>query len=239
MSFFDLAGHWLTYLLVILGILYVAAFAVLTMRRAWKRALAKGYTKEQLMAVVKGTASYTIIPAISVLAGLFTIVTLLGLPLSWWRLSVIGSTVYEIMATEMSLAATQVDIINATGREFVLVMYVLAIGIMGGMITSPIISKRIQGGTLKLRQKDRSWGALGNSVFMLVIITVFAVPIVVSGGVRTLTMITAMAITLLLVFIVKKTNWKWLKEFVPVISLIAAMASSIFWTNLLGGGVNG
>ena len=235
LGYFDAAGHWLTYLLAIIGVVYVALFAVFTMRRAWKRAVAKGYSKEKLSAIVKGTISFTLFPSIGVVAGLFTIFSLLGLPLSWFRLSVIGATVYEIMAAQMSLAAAQIPSLDtATAKEFVLVMFVMAIGIMGGMLVSPVISKRIQNGTLSLKQKDRRWGALGNSVFMMVILVVFVVPMVLSGGTKLLTMFTGVVITLGLVLLIKKTDWKWLSDFVPVISMVLAMISSILWTNLFG-----
>lgn len=234
MGFYEAAGHWLTYLLAGIGIVYILVFTIVTLIRSWKRALAIGYTKKQLMTVVKSTVSFTIVPAIGILAGFFTIAGIIGIPLSWFRLSVIGSTIYEITAAEMSLAATGMTIENATAREFVLVVYVMAIGIMGGMVVSPMISKRIQKGTLNLKAKDPHWGALGNSVFMLLIIIVFVVPMLLGGGVKCITLLSSMLITFLMVLIIKKTGAKWLEDFIIVFSVVASMALSVVWTNILG-----
>ena len=61
MNFFDVANHQLIYVLVIFGVIFVAAFAVISMRKSWKRAVAKGYSRERLMSIVKMSVSATIV----------------------------------------------------------------------------------------------------------------------------------------------------------------------------------
>ncbi|MDR1661121.1 MAG: DUF5058 family protein, partial [Azoarcus sp.] len=69
MSFFDVANHWLIYLMVIIGILFVAVFSIISMRKSWKRAIAKGWSREKLMSLVKMTVSATLVPSLSIVIG--------------------------------------------------------------------------------------------------------------------------------------------------------------------------
>jgi hypothetical protein len=239
MSFFDVANHWLVYLLVIIGIIFVAGFSLFSMRKSWKRAVAKGWSNEKLMNLVKMTVSTTIVPSISIVIGVFALVPLLGVPWPWWRLSVVGSLVYETMAAEMTLGTMGLDftrLAEATAHDFVLVMFVMSIGIMGGMFVSPFVTKSIHLGSMKMKAGDKRWAALGGSVFFMVILSVFVVPIflnfTVGGLINILTFITAAVLTVLLNRLAVG-KWTFLRSFILAISLILAMASSVLWHNLL------
>jgi hypothetical protein len=240
MDFYDVANHWLIYLLVIIGILYVAGLAVVSMRKSWKRALAKGYSREKLMTVVKASVSATIVPSLAIVIGLFSLVALLGIPWPWWRLSVVGAVTYETMAADTAIKSAGLDmsrLSQATAEDFVLVMFVMSIGIMAGLCASPFIAKKIQSGTMKLKAGDKRWGALGNSIFIMVIIVVFCVPLILdftkTGVVKLLVSLTSTGITIILYTVAGKFKQEWLKSFVLAISLILAMASSVLWTGLL------
>lgn len=231
-GFYDVAEHWLIYLLVICGILYVAGFALISMRRSWRRAKEIGYTTEKLKNVVKSSISYTIVPSIAIVVGFFSIAAMLGIPWPWWRLSVIGSVTYELMAANMALGAAGVDLAAATGKEFVLIMFVMTIGILGGLVTVPFIGERIQSGTMKMKDRDQRWGSLGSSVFMVAIIIVFTVPMLFDGPVKLATLLTSFAVAFLLSTAAKKFKIAWLGNFVLAFTLLISMASSVLWTNL-------
>jgi hypothetical protein len=239
MSFFDVANHWLIYALVSFGIAFVACFCLISMWKSWKRALAKGWSHEKLMSLVKMTVSATFVPSLSIVIGMFSLVALLGIPWPWWRLSVVGSLIYETMAADMTVKAIGLDLTRlaeATAQDFVLVMFVMSLGIMGGMFVSPFITKSIHLGSMNLKAGDKRWAALGGSIFFTVILSVFVVPIFLnfktSGYVQMLTFITSAAFTVVLDRLaVGKLDF--LKSFVLAISLIVAMASSVLWNALL------
>ena len=233
MGFYDIANHWLIYTMVIIGIVFVLGFAVVSMRKSWKRALEIGFTHEKLMNVVKSSISFTIVPSIAIVIGFFSLAAMLSIPWPWWRLSVIGSVTYELMAANMALAAANVQLATATGTEFVLVMFVMTIGIIPGLICSLFMAKGLQTGTLKRVEKDHRWGVLGNSVFLMTIVVVFIVPIMVSLGVDVLTFFTSALVTILLSVIMKKTGAKWLGNFILAISIIVAMTSAVMWAYLI------
>lgn len=234
MGFYDLAESTLLYILVAVGICLVASFTVIFLRKSWKRAVTIGYTKQQLMNVVKASISFSVVPSIGIVIGLFSLAAMLGIPWPWWRLSVIGSVSYEIMAADMALNAAGVQLASASATEFVLIMYVMTLCIMGGVVASPFIAGKIQAGTMNLKTKDQRWGALGSSVFMLTIMIVFMVPMILTGGVTLLTWLTSGIVGTIIGFIAKKFNLAWLNNFTLALSLIIAMISSVLWTNLLG-----
>jgi hypothetical protein len=235
-SFYDVANHGLIYVMVTLGIAFVALFAIISMRKSWKRARAKGYSTQKLMTVVKASVSASIIPSIAVVIGFFSLAAILGVPWPWWRLSVVGSVTYETMAIDTAIKAGGLDmttLASATATDFVLVMYVMSIGIIGGLFFSPFVAKRIQSGAMSIKAGDQRWGSLGGSVFMTVILTVFAVPMFLdyshSGIVKLLTFATSAAITIALNLVATKGGQKWLVTFILALSLLLGMASSVMW----------
>lgn len=234
MKYFEAAGHPLTYALVALGILYVLCLTAVFMRKSWKRALQIGYTKEQLWRVVKVSVSATFIPAAAVLAGFFALAPVLGIPHSWWRLSIVGNTVYEIMAANIVFQSNGVtDLASATAKEFVLTMYVIALGIMAGMAFSPFVAESLHRHTYTVKVKDQRWGVLSNGVFLFAVLVVFITPLFFSVSVEMLTLLTGAVISLLIKTAVRKRHLTWLNEFSLAISLILSMAFSVLWTRLL------
>lgn len=239
MSFFEAANHWLIYILVSVGICFVAGFSLVSMRKSWKRARAKGWSNEKLTSLVKMTVSASIVPSISIVIGVFSLVALLGIPWPWWRLSVVGSLTYETMAVDMTIKAIGLDLTRlaeAKAEHFVLVMYVMSLGIMGGMFISPFITKSIHLGSMKMKAGDKRWSVLAGSIFFTVILAVFIVPIFLNfktaGYIQMLTFLTSLGITIVLNRIAVG-KWSFVRNFILATSLIIAMASSVLWSAIL------
>ncbi|MDR1960957.1 MAG: DUF5058 family protein [Gracilibacteraceae bacterium] len=235
MSYFDSAGHWFVYLLVILGIIYIAGLTAVTLRRAWARALKIGYTGKMLRRVVKIAVTHSLLPAVAVLIGLFALAPILGIPLSWWRLSIIGNTVYEIMAADLAgNVAGTAKLAGAGARELTLTLYVMTIGIMGGLLLAPVLAERVQKGALKIKDGDRRWRALGSGSYITAILIAFAVPLLFSSLTALLTLLTAAAAAGGLNLLSRRHRAAWLAEFSFAIGMLAGMITSVFWTHLTG-----
>jgi hypothetical protein len=227
-----ISEHWLTYALVICGILYIAFIIVLTLRKAWKRALDSGYSKDWLWRIVKASVYHALIPALAVLSGFFVLVPMLGIPFSWLRLSIIGNIAYEILSADIALNFAAKTALNATATDFVLVMYVMAIGIMGGMLMSFLLSARIQKGGLRMKMRDRRWGALGISTYMETIVIVFAAPILLSFSPAALSLITAAVLALLLNWLFKKNILRRFSEFGLTVNILCTVTLSVLWDKI-------
>ena len=98
MGYFDVANSPLLYLLVAAGILYIVGLSAVFLRKSWRRCLKLGISREKLRSVARSSAVFTVVPSISIVIGLFTLSTVLGVPWPWYRLSVVGSVSYELLA---------------------------------------------------------------------------------------------------------------------------------------------
>ncbi len=233
MEYLKIAESPLLYLLVIGGIVSVVIMSIIFLRKSWIRAYELGFTRDQIMNVVKSSLTLTIVPSLAIVVGLFSLAAMLGVPWPWYRLSVIGSVAYELLAGNMALGVLGKSMTQATPFDFTLIMYIMSLGILGGPIIVFFFAKKIQSGTMNLKIKDARWGALGNSVFMMTIVIVLIVPMILAGGVELLTLLTSAVTAVVLGIIIKRFNVAWLNNFVLGICLIVAMASSVLWTGLL------
>lgn len=230
MGFYEVANHPLIYGIVILGIIVIVAMTLLGMHKAWLRAVEIGIPREKLIRVVKSSVSFAIIPSAAIVVGFFSLAAMLGVPWPWWRLSVVGSLTYEVTAANMALNAAGTDLANAAAADFILIMWVMTIGIIAGLVVAPFIAEKIQTGTMKLKARDQHWGALSSGVFMLAIIIAFSVPMFFGDIVKTLTLITSAVICMLLAKAAIRFKLGWLREFILVFTMILSMALSLVWT---------
>jgi len=75
------------------------------MRKGWKEALSLGVPKEQLWRTVRASVSVSILPTIPVILILVIMLPIMGFPVPWLRLTIIGSAGYEMMAASLGVAA--------------------------------------------------------------------------------------------------------------------------------------
>ena len=91
----DIINSPLLLTLVIIGLLYIVGFSLVYLKKACKRCIELGITKEEIKKVIKSSCVFSIVPSLSIVVGLFVLISVLGTVWSWWRLSVIGSLSYE------------------------------------------------------------------------------------------------------------------------------------------------
>ena len=239
MSFMDIMNSRLLYILVGAGILYILIFCAVTFRKAYRHALDIGMSKEKLRTVIISSAIYTIVPSISIVIGLFSLSMVIGVPWSWFRLSVVGAVAYELMAADMAATGAgyeSVAALNAIGDPSVAgtLMFVMSIGILGGMLGVLMFGKRIQMGMLKARSKNGMIGALLTGVLSLAIIEAFLPLQLIKGPVYCAVAITSCVVTVLQTMLVKKLKIYWYRNFIMAVTLILGMASSLIWVQVLG-----
>ena len=102
----DIITSPLLLILVIVGLLYIVGFSLVYLKKAYKRCLELGISKEEIQNVMKSSVFFSIVPSLSIVVGLFALISILGTVWSWWRLSVIGSLSYESLISS-SVASAQ------------------------------------------------------------------------------------------------------------------------------------
>lgn len=227
------------YIVVIAGLLFIVGIAFLFFKKSWNRALDLGYSKDILKKVIKSSVIFTVVPSLAIVIALFSLASVLGIPWSWFRLSVVGSLGYELMAAEMSVTGAGYDSLGQFVKSGEIsavstIMFVMSISIMAGIIFNMFFGKKLQVSMQTFQKKNAEWGTLAMSYFMLSIAVVF-LPIQMSEGpVYFATLLTSAFVSYLHLVVIQKYNVKWLSEFVLANSLIIGMVSSVIWFQLLG-----
>ena len=163
------------YIIAVIVITFVVAQSVFFLVRAYRRGIAIGMDSAKLKKTIISTAVFTVAPAISILLGILTLSKFLGIPLPWIRLSVVGAITYELPAatsTATALGLSLADTITDP-KAYAAIAWVMTLGIIPGMIMIPLCLKKIQGGIMKMKNKDSKWGDLFMTSLFLGMISAF------------------------------------------------------------------
>lgn len=238
-------NHPILFIIVGIIIAVVLAQSFYFLRKACRRAAELGISAETVKKTVSSAAVFTIAPAVSVLVGVVVLSKSLGIAVPWLRLSVIGSITYENVAAQNALTAAKLSagetIIDPS--IFVTVLWVMTIGIAAGLILVPFVTKKIQGGMMKMGLKDKKWGEIFNNAMFLGMISAFLgyvfcdVGLVFKGNTSGLVPVCVMAVSAVVMAVcglsAKKFKMRWLEDYALPFSLILGMASAIPLTGWL------
>ncbi len=228
-------------LFVIVAIIIAAVLgqSVYFLVRALKRAKQIGIKSEVLKKTVVSSAIFTIAPAVAILVGVVALSKSLGVALPWLRLSVIGSITYETVAANNALTALGIEAGSriTDPNVFITVVWVMTVGISAGLILVPFVTKKIQGGIMKIGMKDKKWGEILNNAMFLGMISAFLgyvfcdVGLVVKGDTSGLIPVCVMLVSAVVMAVcgtlATKLKIRWLTDYALPMSLIIGMASAI------------
>ena len=235
-------------LFVMVGIVIVAVLAqsVYFLVRAVRRAKEIGIQKSVIKSTILSSAVFTVAPAIAVLVGVVALSKSLGIALPWLRLSVIGSLTSETVAAGNTLEALGLDP-SATITDpsaYVTVLFVMTLSIAIGLILVPLLTKKIQGGMVKMGMKDKKWGEIFNNAMFLGMISAFLWYVFCdvgnafkgdfSGLIPVVVMFTSAVVMAVCGLISMKSKIRWITDYALPISLVCGMAVAIPVTAWLG-----
>lgn len=224
-------------ILIAIGLIYIVGFSLVYLKKAYTRCLEMGISKEDLAKVIKSSLVFSIVPSLSIVVGLFALISVLGVLWSWWRLSVIGSLSYEtLMAGNVSSAlnfSNSAEMLeNATASQFGVVMILMSIGMLSGFFVLIPFGKKLSMSVNKTENAS-TWKYVLSGTFMLCLFAVYVPTLLFGDTIQAAVMLTGLAVALLIGFLASKSpKLRWLGDFVMAFSMIAGMISSLFWTNL-------
>lgn len=239
-------------LYIIFGVIILAVLgqSVFFLVRALKRSKQLNMDQKKIKKTMVSSAIFTIAPAVSILIGLVALSYTLGLPLPWLRLSVIGSLSYETIAANNVLSAIGQSIgslkfSELTATQFVTIFFVMTISIMVGIWLVCVVCKKVQGGLLKMENKDKKWTDTFVNAMFIGMISAFLGFVfcdfasVFKGetyGLVPVLVMFASAITMALCgILVKKVKWlSWLSDYALPIAMIVGMVVAVPLTAWLG-----
>ena len=232
------ANHPILFVMVGIIIAVVLGQSFYFLFRAMKRAKEIGIAKKTISSTVTSAAIFTIAPAVAILLGVIVLSQKLGLAVPWLRLSVIGSLSYETIAAENTLKALGDGVSAITNAPaFISVIWVMTISIAVGLIFVPLLTKKIQGGMIKMGTKDKKWGDIFSNAMFLGMISAFVgyvfcdVSLAFKGDFTGLIPVCVMAASAVAMAVIgllaTKLKIRWLTDYALPISLICGMAFAI------------
>ncbi len=145
---------------IIGGALY---FALIAYRQAKRLEMEKSVLRKTVISSI----SFSILPSIGIFIGVITMAGLLGIPLPWIRLSVVGALHYELMA--VSVAAEGVTLTTLTTESFVTIAFAMTISIIWGGLFALFLFKKYQQKVVN-KATSGSTGGFGKLLFDAVFI---------------------------------------------------------------------
>lgn len=136
------------YLLVAAVLVFITLMCVVFLVKSYKAGIEIGMDKQVLKKTIISSATFTLLPSISILLGVIALSGTLGVPFSWLRLSVIGALQYElnvaeIAAQSLGLPGLRLDMLDI--NSFVTIALVMTFGILGGVFCCIFFLKKYLG----------------------------------------------------------------------------------------------
>ncbi len=234
-NYLDIANNSYVFKIGAVVVTFVLVQAIIFFVKAWKEGKKIGLTKEKMMAAVKSSAVFSIVPSLPILIALIAMVPVLGIPFPWIRLSIVGSAPYELMSAEIgakSMGVSGIGGTDYTAEVFANSMWVMSIGIIWGLVICILFLKKIQGRMHNMKEKDSAWGEIVISALYFGVLSVFIADPVVDGGIPLLTLLSSALIMVGLNYLIKKFEIKWLNSFALSISMVGSMALAILFSNI-------
>lgn len=216
---------------------FVMLQSVLFLVVAVKRGRAAGISGALMGRAFRAGVTTSIIPALPIVMALLAISPVIGLPISWMRLSVIGSAPYELMAAGIGAKTMGVDTLGGAGFTpvvFANAVWIMCIGSFWSITIVTLFYKGLKKRYTVRAEQDTRWREILIGACFMGVFSLFIADPVTTGGTALATFILAAAAMLLCLLLIVKFKLVKLKEFALTASMLAGMAGCILWTRLIG-----
>lgn len=226
-------------------ILFVAVFCAVLMIRAYRVGKKIGMDKNVLKRTMISSATFTILPSISILLGIIGLSGTLGIPLPWLRLSVIGALHYETTVADAAARTLGMDGLNIsqmTVQAFSTIALLMGAGISIGAIASLFFTKgylkKLNYGVNSKKKSGKSFGDKAMSAMFIGLVSAY-IGSYLSTWVHKanilpffVLIISGICMSIFMYFIDKKGQ-KWLENFSIAGSMLVAMILAVVIGSLL------
>lgn len=220
-------------------ILYVGALllavilqCLIFMKKAWKHGLEIGLNNNQIKKGLTTGISISIMPTLPVLLVLFSLMPLLGTPLPWLRLSIIGSAYYETYAasTALECVGESLQLNGYTANGWVAAAWVMTIGGSACVLWSSLAIKPISMIYEKAEKIDMKLVLTIGSGCLAGVMAYVSVSYGFSAmSTKGVVFCISFAVGAILVILHNKMpKAKWMTDYLMTISMLIAMTAACF-----------
>ncbi|NLZ27826.1 MAG: DUF5058 family protein [Firmicutes bacterium] len=234
-DYLEIANSSFLYKIGAFVVVFVLVQATIFLRAAWKEGERIGLDRKVMWNAVKSSAVFSVVPSLPILLSLMAMAPILGLPVPWIRLSVIGAVHYELMAADVgarSMGITGLGGEGFTAEVFANSIWVMTVGIIWGLLICIFFLKKYLGKMGTVKQKDSEWGKILVTSLFFGLISGFVGEPLVKGGVPLATILSSAAIMVLLKLVIDRFKVEWLNNFALSFSMIGGMALAILFSKL-------
>jgi len=129
---------------------------VLLLKKSFEDGKRMGINSSQIKSAVIASASASVGPSISILAGMVSLMVMMGAPIAWMRLSYIGAVMFEMTSADVGAQAVGVafEQSSMTGEAFANGIWAMVLGSIGWIIVSGLFTHKIDQLRTKLAGGD-------------------------------------------------------------------------------------
>ena len=233
------------YLIVALVLGFVTVMCFVFLIKSYRAGIKIGMDKKELRKIITSSATFTLLPSISILLGVVALSGTLGVPFSWLRLSVIGALQYELNVAEIAANALGLDGLKVDQMNmgaFVTIALVMTFGIIAGIVCCIFLLKKYLGKISAKPKKEKKegeenkpgFGAHATTAMFVGLCAAYigsyvgkAVPREGSDYMPLFTAAVAAVMMAIFEFLIQKKNMKVLENFSLAASMLAAMAAAV------------
>ena len=217
-------------------VVFVIVQSALFLAVALRRAKDSGISREKLIKAARSGVTTSIIPTLPIIMALIAIAPVIGLPISWMRLSVIGSAPYELMAAGIGAKTMGVDSLGGAGfttTVFANSVWIMCIGSFWAIFIVAVLYKGLKKRYSLKSGGDTRWRELLINACFMGVFSIFIADPLTSGGSALYTFLISAGVMLLCLILIVRFKFEKLKEFALTLSMLTALGGAVL-INLIG-----
>jgi len=195
-----------------------------------KRAKKIGVENRKLKLAFRSAITTSLVPSFAIVIALLTLAPVLGIPIAWARLSIVGSMLFEITAASVGASSMGVEMLGGpdyTPQVFANSIWAMTIGTTWAILVGMIAMRKVKANINDKIGIDKKWNELVTNGILLAVFGRLIVGPLTKGGLDMSTLLISAGIMGVIMFLVVKYKIKWLREFALPISMLSAMACSV------------
>lgn len=246
-SYLSSVNAGIFYLIVALILTFITVMCLVFLVKSYRAGVKLGMDKKVLKKTITASATFTLLPSISILLGVIALSGTLGVPFSWLRLSVIGALQYELNVAEIaaqSIGLTGLRVDELSMGAFVTIALVMTVGILGGVFCCIFFlkkyMKKIQGNGKKEKSGNGGFGAHATTAMFVGLCAAYigsyvgkAIPREGQDYMPILVAAVAAVCMAVFEFFIQKKGKKILENFSLAASMLIAMAFAVVFQMLV------
>lgn len=239
-DYLKLANSPLMWLGAAIAVGIVVFQSILFFRKSLRAAKEIGIDKEQVNLAIKSSAIASIGPSMVILITMVSLIVSMGAPVSWMRLSFIGSVNYEAMAAGFGAQAMGRTLENLDPTAFACGVWVMICGSLGWLIFTLLFTDKMDK-VNKIMSKGRpkmipiiSSGAMLGAFANLAAGNFFSKEgNFAIGGAPAIASISGCLLMMFLTKLSRDKSITWLREWAFAIAMFSGMLVGYLWNNLM------